>query len=784
MKKATLCTLMVVAGFFLYLAPAHAQRNLALYSMPGLQQASHVNPSFIPDAGLVIGLPLLSNINADFSNNGFTLRDVGASGWGLSGLRLNYETILPIVENDNIAGGGLNTNLLTIGYRLKNDYIAFESSEHVVGSFFYSKDAIQFGADISNGNFKPGQVYNLNGLAYDLTHFRDFSLIYARDFGRASAGVRLRYLVGLENYSSAGPGIVLTSTEETDIYQIQGQLELWAAGVQSFSGEGSYPIWGQGDNNGFAFDFGTTYSLGEKLKASFSVINLGGIHWISGVKRKVLLKEIEDPRTVINEAFDQFIHDKSTTQLSYSTALPTFFNLGGAYQLNEKSTFNLLLNSRYIHNRHSLAAALSYSRRFSPGFRASLTYSAINGSLLNLGGGIVAKAGPLQLFLMTDNLLSAIGPSASHYTNINVGVNLVFNKPPKEAVALIDTAAVMPPIDDTALAASGEPGAENPTPQTAAPNTAKPSQPAPQTAAPNTVKPSQPAPQTAAPNTAKPSQPAPQTAAPNTAKPSQPAPQTAAPNTAKPPQPAPSENTRPSKAVPPPAVTPSPPERRQPSNGPVRYAIFQGAIRLEGNSEKVNHYYYDVYKLYSDGQRELVRTGRTPGGDFKLYLDREYDHEVKFRHSDSKSIVIKLNSEELENAGQNITRNITLRKAASSSDNGDMGTMDQQPSNGKDESPVEDLMNLTVPELQQEEAQVLQRSVPKEENSTLWVDQQPRSLQLNQGISVYKDMDVNSRVLARLSEGMEIEVLERTTAEWWMVAYRSKIGWVETNQLK
>ena len=724
MKKATLCTLMVVAGFFLYLAPAHAQRNLALYSMPGLQQASHVNPSFIPDAGLVIGLPLLSNINADFSNNGFTLRDVGASGWGLSGLRLNYETILPIVENDNIAGGGLNTNLLTIGYRLKNDYIAFESSEHVVGSFFYSKDAIQFGADISNGNFKPGQVYNLNGLAYDLTHFRDFSLIYARDFGRASAGVRLRYLVGLENYSSAGPGIVLTSTEETDIYQIQGQLELWAAGVQSFSGEGSYPIWGQGDNNGFAFDFGTTYSLGEKLKASFSVINLGGIHWISGVKRKVLLKEIEDPRTVINEAFDQFIHDKSTTQLSYSTALPTFFNLGGAYQLNEKSTFNLLLNSRYIHNRHSLAAALSYSRRFSPGFRASLTYSAINGSLLNLGGGIVAKAGPLQLFLMTDNLLSAIGPSASHYTNINVGVNLVFNKPPKEAVALIDTAAVMPPIDDTALAASGEPGAENPTPQTAAPNTAKPSQPAPP------------------------------------------------------------ENTQPSKAVPPPAVTPSPPERRQPSNGPVRYAIFQGAIRLEGNSEKVNHYYYDVYKLYSDGQRELVRTGRTPGGDFKLYLDREYDHEVKFRHSDSKSIVIKLNSEELENAGQNITRNITLRKAASSSDNGDMGTMDQQPSNGKDESPVEDLMNLTVPELQQEEAQVLQRSVPKEENSTLWVDQQPRSLQLNQGISVYKDMDVNSRVLARLSEGMEIEVLERTTAEWWMVAYRSKIGWVETNQLK
>ena len=736
---------MVVAGFFLYLAPAHAQRNLALYSMPGLQQASHVNPGFIPDASLVIGLPLISNINAGFSNNGFTLKDIGGSGWGLNGLRLNYETILPIVENDNIAGGGLNTNLLTIGYRLKNDYIAFESSENVVGTFYYPKDAIQFGSDIHNGNFNPGQVYNLNGLAYDLTHFRDFSFVYARDFGRASAGVRIRYLVGLENYSSAGPGLVLTSTEETGVYQIQGQLELWAAGVQSFSGEGSYPIWGQANNTGFAFDFGTTYSLGEKLKASFSVVNLGGIHWVSGVNRSVLANEIESPRTKIDEIFDGFIDKEGAANLSYSTALPTLFNLGSAYQMNEQSTFNLLLNSRYIHGKHSLGAALSYSRKFSPGFRGSLTYSAVKGSLLNLGGGIVAKAGPLQLFLVTDNLLSAFNPSGSHNTNVSVGANLVFHKKPKVEIALVDTAMVAP-IDTMALASS------------------------------ETPRPSQPAPTTTAPNTAKPSQPAPTTTAPNTAKPSQPAPPTTAPNTARPSQPAPIEKAKPPKVASPPPTTPPPAQR----NTPVRYAIFQGAIRMEGSSEKVNHYYFDVYKLYPDGQRELMRTGRTPGGDYKLYLDRGYDHEVSFRHSDSKPMVIEFSKEELENAGQNITRNITLRKVSSAPDTGNLGVIEE-----KGPAPeVEDLMDLTVPELQQEEAQVLQRPAPKEENSKLWVDQQPRSLQLNHSVSVYKDMDVNSRVLARLSEGMEIEVLERTTAEWWMVAYRSKIGWIETSQLK
>ena len=55
---------------------------------------------------------------------------------------------------------------------------------------------------------------------------------------------------------------------------------------------------------------------------------------------------------------------------------------------------------------------------------------------------------------------------------------------------------------------------------------------------------------------------------------------------------------------------------------------------------------------------------------------------------------------------------------------------------------------------------------------------------MKQDISIFKDMDVNSRILARLSVGMEIEVLERTTADWWMVAYRSKIGWVEARRLK
>ena len=172
-----------------------------------------------------------------------------------------------------------------------------------------------------------------------------------------------------------------------------------------------------------------------------------------------------------------------------------------------------------------------------------------------------------------------------------------------------------------------------------------------------------------------------------------------------------------------------------------------------------------------------------PGGDYKLYLDQAFDHEITIKNSDSDPLVLKLKAKELEKSGKTIDRNIILRKASSSGSTGSsiqnhayIGTK------GAGELPAEDLMGLSVPELKQEEAEVIQRPVPKEDPLNLWASQQERSLRLKKNASIYKEMDSGSQVLARLSAGMEIEVLERTTPEWWMVAYRNRIGWLEVSQ--
>ena len=892
MKKATQWTFLVVAGFFLYYAPIHAQHNLALYNMPGVQQATYVNPSFIPDASLVIGLPVISNINAGFGNNGFTLKDVGASGFDPRGMHLDYETLLPLVKDENVATGELNTQLFAVGFRAKNHYIAFESREHVMGNFYYPKDAIQLGSDLHAGNYAPGQAYYLNGLAYDLTHFRDFSVTYARQFGRASAGVRFRYLIGLENYSTSGPGVVLTAMEEENVFQVDGQLQLWSAGASSLSGDGSYPIWGQG-NRGFAFDFGSTYALGEKITASFSVINLGGIDWSAGVRRKMIAKQIEDPLNEIEKTFDGFIKGNPATNLSYNTALPTLIYIGSAYEMNEKSAFNLLLNSRYAQGKHNLAMALSYSQKIGKPIRASLTYSAVRGSLVNLGAGLAIKVGPVQLFGAADNLLTLATPSNLHAAHINVGVNLVFDKKPKTEIPVADAL----PADTAVIAATrpaspSKPGEADLQPfdttqpkrnvmQPPAPIETRPQQTFFEATVPSVSVPGKPTPapagyaviqgevhlegqpgkvdhfyldvykllpdggrellrtgrvyggdykltldpaydyevsiansesapmvaklskrdlESAGPNTTRditlrktspagdigtmdaPAKTKPQASAPEQAKPKPATPKPAAPTTAKPKDPV-AQAPAPEQAKPEPVTPPAPPRAEKPSNAPVQYTVIQGEIQLEGQPGKVNHYYFDVYKLLPGGGRELVRTGRMLGGDYKLYLDRAYDHEITLRHSDSGPLVIMVDKEDLESAGANIRKDITLRSLSSSGSTGATFQSTDKMSE-KAAPPVEDLMELSIGELQQEEAEAIQRPVPKEEPLNVYSGQQLRNLKLEQDISIYKDMDVNSKVLARLSSGTEIEVLERTTAEWWMVAYRNRIGWMETRELK
>lgn len=689
--------------------PIPAQRNLTLHSMQGLAQATAANPAFIPDANVVIGLP---GLNAGIGNNGFRLQDAGAEGWDMEGLKLKYREVLPLVRENNLAYAGLSANLFALGIQSKGHYFALEASEHINGSFLYPRDAIAFGARLEGAAGSAGDVYQLEKLAYSLSHYRSLSLIYARRVGRVSAGARIHYLIGLENFSSGGNGISLTDAGEGNSFGLQGLLELRGAGVQSLAEGASYDLWGAG-NYGFAFDLGSAYQLSDRFQAALSVINLGGIRWDSDVNQEVLFGRLDEPGEAIEDIFDGLVEEEPAAGVYYSTALPTQVYLSGRYQFSPSGAAQLLLNPRFGQGGNSLAASLAYNQRVGRWLQFSGSWSAIDGHFFNFGLGLAAKAGPLQLYMITDNLVSAFDPASQYNAHVQAGLNLAFRANPPLAER---TEEVMPEVDDTRI--------------------------------PVVV--------------------------------------------ASPPQP----------------VIGAPAAPR-PAKGPEKYAVVNGAVQIEGDDSPVTAFHLDVYKLLPDGRRELARTGHQAGNTFRLYLERAYTYFIRIESWGCERMEMEVTATQLQEAEAPLQLTAQLKKAAPATPVAAPAVVAavtppasapaaERPAAVAPTPPKEEGAPTPVAEpspavqaetqVEKEEPQPVETTIAAESAMQVAEKEAPglqqHTFRLAQDASLLYEMGDTSRVMARLSAGVQVEVLERTTPEWWLVGYRNKVGWIAVAVLK
>ncbi len=695
--------------------PIPAQHNLTLHSMQGFAQATAANPAFIPDANVVIGLP---GLNAGIGNNGFRLQDVGAEGWDMEGLKLNYRELLPLVRENNLAYAGLSANLFAVGIQSKGHYFALEASEHIDGSFLYPRDAIAFGARLEGAAGSPGDVYRLENLAYSLSHYRSLSLIYARRVGRVSAGARIHYLIGLENFSSGGSGLSLTEAGEGNSFGLQGLLELRGAGVQSLAEGAGYPLWGAG-NYGFAFDLGSAYQLSDKFQAALSVINLGGIRWDSDVNQEVLFGQLDEPGEAVSDIFDGLMEEEPAAGVYYSTALPTQVYLSGRYQLTPSGAAQLLLNPRFGQGGASLAASLAYNQRVGRWLQLSGSWSAIDGHFFNLGLGLAAKAGPLQLYMITDNVASAFGPASQYNAHVQAGLNLAF--------------CANPPLNGRT--------------EEALPEVAGPEIPVVE---------------------------------------------------ASPPQPA--------------ADSPVAP---RPAKGPEKYAVVNGAVQIEGDDSPVTSFHLDVYKLLPDGRRELARTGHQAGNTFRLYLERAHTHFIRIESWGCERMETEVTAAQLQAAEAPLQLTAQLKKAALAAPVAAPAAVatvappdavpaaepsaavasaspppPAPPKGGSESAPVAEPSPAVQAEVQveKEEQPPVEATVAEEPAmqaaEEAAPDLQQQAFRLAQDASLFYEMGDTSRVMARLSAGVQVEVLERTTPEWWLVGYRNKVGWIAAGVLR
>ena len=69
------------------------------------------------------------------------------------------------------------------------------------------------------------------------------------------------------------------------------------------------------------------------------------------------------------------------------------------------------------------------------------------------------------------------------------------------------------------------------------------------------------------------------------------------------------------------------------------YVIFEGRTFSENANTPLDHVYLNVYELKKESTKELVRTGRFPGGSFTVGLERGRTYEFSFEHTDFHPMV-------------------------------------------------------------------------------------------------------------------------------------------------
>jgi hypothetical protein len=185
----------------------------------------------------------------------------------------------------------------------------------------------------------------------------------------------------------------------------------------------------------------------DELQLSASFLDLGYIKWSDEVHEVNYSTDYEfsgfelDPLEISDDfTFGDYL-DSAFTQMAdsleqfleftpggvYSRRLNSKLFVGVSYSITPSINFGLLSRTDFLN--HKLAQQFTASANFSPGhwLNLSLTYSYIDSYFKNVGAGFSVKAGPVNLYLISDNALNIIfWPQETRAVNVWFGLNLVF----------------------------------------------------------------------------------------------------------------------------------------------------------------------------------------------------------------------------------------------------------------------------------------------------------------------------------------------------------------------
>ncbi|MEW2922889.1 DUF5723 family protein [Muricauda sp. ANG21] len=468
---------------FLVSASVCAQNKQLLYDFYEIPQSLMVNPGVKTSEKWHTGIPLISGLAFQAGTSGVTVNDLFAND-GIDFATKVRERVLDAMTRKDDFSTTSQIEGFNIGFRGRNrpdDYYTFGMYGETDIIVYWPRDLAILAFE-GNGGANIGRSFDLGDLSLRGEMVNVFHFGINRKISNTlTVGGRAKLYSSIFQFQSTGNvGSFRTTQGQNNIHvtTLSADMQLRTAGIKEFfdildddsvSARDEFPSLFTkrvllGGNLGLGFDGGFSYNLNPQTTITASILDFGFIYQSKDIQNYTLKGTAntegitvfipEDIDNVDNDLWQELVDD-------IEEALPYEENAEGYISFRPVKVYGSIrydfgeggnrfencgcginagggTNRDYYRNSvggqlfmmkrpRGIQAALTgfYQRRFGRVLSLKTTYTVDKYSLANVGLGLNLQAGPINFYVMGDNLLSYRNVADSHYASLLFGFNII-----------------------------------------------------------------------------------------------------------------------------------------------------------------------------------------------------------------------------------------------------------------------------------------------------------------------------------------------------------------------
>jgi hypothetical protein len=441
--KATRFIILFIALFPIAL---NAQLEHTLYGFKTVPQLVKLNPAMMPLSKVNVTLfPALSSVAFGANTSGLTVNQLAAEDISV------FEDALSKMKDRNFLTVKNEIELLHLGLKLGDNYVSGSVTSHTRFGLAYPGDLARL---IWEGNGKSflGDRANMDNLTINTGSYLEYGVGIARTVGKSlNIGARVKYLSGLFNVHTRESQLGLYTDSLSFDLVLDGAFDLRTSGLPNLNDTAEFSLNPQellfSNNNGLGLDVGISYEGKGGFNVSGSIINIGRITWknnvntyqnpdisfeFSGVPINDILGGGNDSSStssfqVLQDSLSS-IFSVGQSKNPYSTSLPTQGFLSFSQSLFDRVEVGVLGTAIIQDKAIRMGVRANGSIFIGKWLGFTMNYGIYGGSWVNVGAGLSLAAGPVQFYVLSDNVLGFIQPFDSKNAHARFGFNLTIGK--------------------------------------------------------------------------------------------------------------------------------------------------------------------------------------------------------------------------------------------------------------------------------------------------------------------------------------------------------------------